>query len=295
MLDCQKWELESSIFTIELRHSVCDLASLSFCLWFEPCCYGFLHISIEFWSWISSTLTLVGFHCPLRSSKCMSECILSLFTCHGVDLPSELLYLFTRIISAISCMACSWLVFSTCIFPIDTCLSATSVHRSHDSDHESPLPLLNTCTHSTFSIDASLLMSTCILSIDTCLCATCVLEFDGSTSESPLSLLTTCTHSTFSTVACLLCGIFSILIVATCLDAHGALGLGDFVYNSPLPTACTSSTLACAIALLVSLHDLSVTESSTDSTLIWLFSSLALLAAVLWHDALATVKGRLTL
>ena len=249
----------------------------------------------EFWSWSSSALTLDGFHCPLRSSKCMSECIYSLFTCHVVDLPSELLYLFARKFSAILCMACSWLVFFACIFPIDTCLSATSVHRSDDSKHESPLPLLNTCTHSTFSIDASLFMSTCILSIDICLLAICERGIDDSSHVSPLHLPTTCTHSTFSTVACLLFGIFSILIVATCLDAHGALGLDDFVYNSPLPTACTSSTLAFAIALLVSLHDLSVTESSTDSTLIWLFSSLALLAAMLWHDALATVKGRLTL
>ena len=39
------------------------------------------------------------------------------------------------------------------------------------------------------------------------------------------------------------------------------------------------------------LSDLSVTESSTDSTLIWLFSSLALLAAMLGRDALAKVKG----
>ena len=85
------------------------------------------------------------------------------------------------------------------------------------------------------------------------------------------------------------------MIVATCLDAHGACGLDDFVYNNPLPTACTSSTLAFAIALLVSLYDLSVTESSTDSTLNWLFSLLAVLAAMLWHDALAKVKGRQTL
>ena len=48
----------------------------------------------------------------------------------------------------------------------------------------------------------------------------------------------------------LLFGIFSILIVATCLDARGALGVDDFVYNSPLPIACTSSTLAFAIVLL---------------------------------------------
>ena len=66
---------------------------------------------IEFWSWISSTLSPDGFHPPLRSSNCMSECNFSLFTCHGVDLPSELLYLFTRKFSAISCMALSWLVF----------------------------------------------------------------------------------------------------------------------------------------------------------------------------------------
>ena len=120
----------------------------------------------ELWSWISSTLSPDGFHPPLRSSNCMSECNLSLLTCHVVDLPSELLYLFTRKFSAISCMALSWLVFLTCIFPIDTCLSATSVHRSDDSNHESPLPLLNTCTHLAFSFDASLIMSTCILSIN---------------------------------------------------------------------------------------------------------------------------------
>ena len=64
----------------------------------------------EFWSWISSTLSPDGFHPPLRSSNCMSECNLSLFTCHGVDLLSELLYLFTRNFSVISCMAPSWLV-----------------------------------------------------------------------------------------------------------------------------------------------------------------------------------------
>ena len=52
-----------------------------------------------------------------------------------------------------------------------------------------------------------------------------------------------------------------------------------------------SFTLASAFASLVSLHDLSVTKSSTDSTFIWLFSLLALLAAMLWQDALATVKG----
>ena len=34
---------------------------------------------------------------------------------------------------------------------------------------------------------------------------------------------------------------------------------------------------------------------SADSTLDWLFSLLALLAAMLWHDALATAKGRQTL
>ena len=243
----------------------------------------------EFWSWISSTLTLDGFHCPLRSSNCMLECIISLFTCHGVDLLSELLYLFTRNFPAISRMALSWLVFLTCIFLIDTCLRATSVHGSDDSTHESPL--LNTCTHSTFSIDASLfiflLLSTCIMSIDTCLLAICERGLDDSSHVSPLHLPTTCIHSTFSIVARLLFGIFSILIVATCMDAHSALGLDDFVDNSPLPTACTSSTLAFAIALLVSLHDLSVTESPMDSTLFRLF----LLAVMLWQDASARVKG----
>ena len=70
-----------------------------------------LSVTLEFWSWISSTLTLDGFHCPLRLTNWVSLRNLSLFTCHGVDLPSELLYLFTRKFSAISCMACSWLVF----------------------------------------------------------------------------------------------------------------------------------------------------------------------------------------
>ena len=59
----------------------------------------------EFWSWISSTLTLDGFHCPLHLMKWVSLRNLSLFTCHGVDLPSELLYVFARKFSAISCMA----------------------------------------------------------------------------------------------------------------------------------------------------------------------------------------------
>ena len=136
---------------------------------------------------------------------------------------------------------------------------------------------------------------TCILSIDACLCATCVRELDDSTSESPLHLLTICIHSTFLLGACHLFDTCCVLTLATCLDAHCARGLDDSFLESPLPIACTSSTLAFATAPLVSLHDLSVTESSTDSTLIWLFSSLALLAAVLWHDALATVKGRLTL
>ena len=170
----------------------------------------------EFWSWISSTLTLDGFHCPWRSSNCMSECNLSLFTCHGVDLPSELLYLFARKFSAISCMALSWFVFSTCIFPMDTCLSATSVHKSDDSRHESPLPLLNTCTHSTFSIGASLPMSTCILSIDTCLVAICERGLDDSSHVSPLHLHTACIHSTFSTVACHLFDTCCVLTFATC-------------------------------------------------------------------------------
>ena len=199
----------------------------------------------------------------------VSERNLSLVTCHVVDLPSELLYLFTRKFSAISCMALSWLVLLTCIFLIDTCLCATCVHEFDDSTHESPLP--NACTHSTFSIDASLfislVLSTCIMSIDTCLLAICERGLDDSSHVSPLHLPTTCIHSTFSIVARLLFGIFSILIVATCLEVHSALGLDDFVYNSPLPTACTSSTLAFAIVLLLLLSDLSVTESSTDSTL----------------------------
>ena len=230
---------------------------------------------LEFWSWISSTLTLDGSYCPLRLTNWVSLRNLSLFTCHGVDLPSELLYLFARKFSAISCMACSWLVFFACIFLIDTCLRATSAHGSDDSTHESPLP--NACTHSTFSIDASLfvslLLSTCIMSIDTCLLAICERGIDDSSHVSPLHLPITCIHSTFSIVARLLFGIFSILIVATCLDAHCARGIDDSVHESPLPTVCTSLTLAFAIALLLSLRDLSVTESSTDSTLFRLLST----------------------
>ena len=153
----------------------------------------------------------------------MLECILFACNfCHVVDLPSELLYLFTRKLSAISCMACSWLVFLTCI-----------------------------------------------LSIDTCLCATCVRELDDSISESPLHLLTICMHSTFSLGACA-CHLFDICCVltfATCMDAHCALGLDDSIHKSPLPIACTSFTLAFAIGLTLLLSDLSVTESSTDSTL----------------------------
>ena len=97
-----------------------------------------LSVTLEFWSWISSTLTLDGFHCPLRLTNWVSLRNLSLFTCHGIDLPSELLYLFTRNFSAISCMALSWLVFLTCIFPIDTCLCATCVLEFDGSTSESP-------------------------------------------------------------------------------------------------------------------------------------------------------------
>ena len=155
-------------------------------------------------------------------------------------------------------------------FSIDTCLRTTSVHRLDDSTHESPLPLLITCVHSTFSIDVSLLLSTCILSIDACLSATSVHGSDDS-SQSPLP--NACTHSTFSIVARLRFGIFSMLIVATCLDAHGARGLDDFVYNNLVPIVCNLSatfTLAFALVLLLLLRGLSI----TDSTLIWLFSSL---------------------
>ena len=139
---------------------------------------------------------------------------------------------------------------------------------------------------------------TCILSIDTCFCVQLAFrELDDSSHVSPLHLLTICMHSTFSLDACA-CHLFDIccfLTFATCMDAHCALGLDDSIQKSPLPIACTSSTLAFAIGLTLLLSDLSVTESSTDSTLNWLSSSLALLAAMLWHDALAIVKGRLTL
>ena len=136
---------------------------------------------------------------------------------------------------------------------------------------------------------------TCVLSIDTCLCATCVRELDDYTSESPLPLLTICIHSTFSLGACQLFDTCCVLTFATCLDAHCARGLDDSFLESPLPIACTSSTLAFAIVRLLLSNDLSVRESSTDSTLKWLFSLLPLLAAMLWYDTLATVKGRQTL
>ena len=194
-----------------------------------------------------------------------------------------MLYLFARKFSTIVRMACSWLVFFTCIFPIHTCLSATSVHRSDDSTHESPLPLLITCTHSTFSIDASLLLSTCVLSIDACLSATSVHASDDS-SQSPLP--NACTHSTFSTLACCCFDIYLPLAFATCSSVWHAWSSDDFTHDSPLLTRI-HFTLASAFAPLVSLHDLSVTESSTDSTLFWLF----LLAAMLWQDALDRVKG----
>ena len=201
-------------------------------------------LPLEFWSWISSTLTLDDFHCPLRVMNWVSLGNFSLFTCHGVDLPSELLYLFARKFSTISCMALSWLVFSTCI-----------------------------------------------LSIDASLYATCVLELDDSASSESLSLLTICTQSTVSLAACYLCDTCCVLTFDTCLDAHCAHGFDDSVHKSILNTVSTIFTLASAIVQLFLLSDLSVTESSTDSTLIWLFSLVAVLAAMLWHDALARVKG----
>ena len=48
-----------------------------------------LSVTLAFWSWISSTLTLDGFHCPLRLTNWVSLRNLFLFTCHVVDLPSE--------------------------------------------------------------------------------------------------------------------------------------------------------------------------------------------------------------
>ena len=207
----------------------------------------FLQLSFGVGSPLLCPSTVFTVHCAPRTA-CWVECILSLFTCHVVDLPSELLYLFTCKLSAISCMAILWLVFLTCI-----------------------------------------------LSIDTCLCATCVRELDDSTSESPLPLLTICIHSTFSLGACHLFDTCGVLTFATCLDAHCARGVDDSIHKSLSPIACASSILAFAIVLLLLLSDLSVTESSTDSTLKWLSSLLPFLAAMLWYDTLATVKGRLTL
>ena len=124
--------------------------------------------------------------------------------------------------------------------------------------------------------------------------ATCVLEFDDSTSESPLSLLTICTHSTFSLAARYLFDTCCVLTFATCLDAHCARGFDDSVHKSLLHTVCATFTLAFAIVLLFLLSDLSVTESSTDSTLIWLLSLLALLAAMLWQRCLSNSEGHFT-
>ena len=159
------WNLPFSASNCDIRGYIW----LYFCLasGLSPLDRGFYHIcnhlsvdcggSIppsEFWSWISSTLTLDGFYCPLRSSNGMLECILSFLTCHVVDLPSELLCLFARKLSAILCMACSWLVFLTCILLIDACLCATCVREFDDSTSESPLHLLTICIHSTFSLGA---------------------------------------------------------------------------------------------------------------------------------------------
>ena len=82
---------------------------------FSPLDKGFYHICnhvsvdyggsippLEFWIWISSTLTLDGSYCPLRLTKWVSLRDLSLSICHVVDLPSELFYLFTRKLSAVS-------------------------------------------------------------------------------------------------------------------------------------------------------------------------------------------------
>ena len=122
-----------------------------------------------------------------------------------------------------------------------------------NSTHESPLP--NACTHSTFSIDASLfislVMSTCILSIDTCLRATSVHGSDDS-SQSPL--LNACTHSTFSTLACCFFDIYLPLAFVTCSCVWHAWFSDDFKHDSPLRT-CIHFTLLSAFALLVSLHD----------------------------------------
>ena len=218
------------------------------------CTYGFLPTTLlpECGLWrlsssfrvASSTLSLDSFQSPLRMTNFTSFCNSVSSTFLDANLPSELLYLFTCKVSAISCMALSRLVFSTYT-----------------------------------------------LSIDICLRATCILEFDDSSSESPLSLLAICTHSTFSLAARYLFDTCCVLTLATCLGAHCALGLDDSVHKSLLPTVCTTFTLAFAIVLLLLLSDLSVTESSTDSTLIWLLSLLVSLAAVLWQDALARVKG----
>ena len=97
-----------------------------------------------------------------------------------------------------------------------------------------------------------------------CLHAICERGLDDSSHVSPLHAPNACTHSTFSTVARLLFGIFSVLTFATCLDAHCARGLDDSVHESLLPAVCITFTLAVAIALLLSLYDLSVTERGSS-------------------------------
>ena len=106
----------------------CDIRCyiwLYFCLasGLSPLDRGFYHFSShlsvdcggsippsEFWSWISSTFTLDGFHCPLRMMNWVFLRNFYLLACHGVDLLTELLYPFTRKFSAILCVACSWFV-----------------------------------------------------------------------------------------------------------------------------------------------------------------------------------------
>ena len=223
------------------------LALLLFCLWFEPCCYGFLpHLQPPECDNRVLELDLL-YSDPRRFSLSIAldelgffAQPLSLFTCHVIDLPSELLYLFARKFSAILCMACSWLVFFTCIFPIDTCLLAICERGLDDSSH-----------------------------------------------VSPLHLPTTCIHSTFSTLACCFFDIYLPLAFVTCSCVWHAWFSDDFTHDNPLRTCIHFYTLVSACALLVSLHDLGVAESSKDSTLF----RLLLLAVMLWQHASARVKG----
>ena len=144
---------------------------------------------IEFWSWISSTLNLDGFHCPLRLTHWVYLCNFSLFTWLDANLPNELLCCFARKFSPF----CIWHFHGLCS-QLASCrlILATGVLEFDDSTSESPLSLLTICTHSTFSLAARYLFDTCcVLTFATCLDAHCARGLDDSVYK---SLLPHCLH-----------------------------------------------------------------------------------------------------